>query len=188
MVRPDEPRRPRGQAPEVIEYYLGDGRARVETTIRNLLRLSNMTSDDERGGAKLHSPDQIVARLHAISSALNRDDPHFAYELQVTQSPVAPTPRERLVCSPGYETAQNNVTIHVIARYIHAVEDRPVTINLNIDPAELDETEAAALEKALNYGSVAETPLRDVRTDLPAGLGGDYETAKVWMGPSTHHR
>jgi hypothetical protein len=61
---------------------------------------------------------------------------------------------------------------------------RPVTFNLNIDPAELDETQAAALEKALTYGTVAEIPVHDVRTDLPAGLGGDHETAKVWMGPS----
>ena len=45
--------------PEVIEYYLGDGRARVEATIQSLLQLSNMTCEDERGQGKLLSPRAV---------------------------------------------------------------------------------------------------------------------------------
>jgi hypothetical protein len=69
----------------VIDYYLRDGKARLEAKVRDLQHLL------AEPGTPLRAAD-IAGRLEDLRTAINRDDPHYRYEFST--SATAPQVRQ----------------------------------------------------------------------------------------------
>ena len=76
--------------PQVIDYFFGGGRDRVAQRSRALqLAILDPTQP-------LMSMD-VAASLSVMMAALNRDDPHYRYDLMT--SPTPPTARSHLIAA-----------------------------------------------------------------------------------------
>jgi hypothetical protein len=69
---------------QVIDYYLRDGKARLEGRVRDLQHLL------AQPGTQLRAAD-VGGTLQDLRTAINRDDPHYRYEFST--SATAPTVR-----------------------------------------------------------------------------------------------
>ena len=74
--------------PSVIDYYLRDGKDRLQaalesltTVLRTVMRTGLRIEADEPKGAL--EPAEAVRTLAALHAALNEHDPHFAYDYSV---------------------------------------------------------------------------------------------------------
>lgn len=166
--------------PDVIDYYIDNGRRRLEESIALLRELAGITETPSTG---LVAPGELTSSLGALYRALNRDDPHYRYEFEVGERPPAVPPlRERpwLVASVTVGSDDVAVTHHVYARYQMATEDAPLPLKFNVQPGRFDEATAAAWDRALTYGTPVELPLgtvTDVEMELPGGLGAALSEA-----------
>lgn len=173
--------------PDVIEYYLGDGRVRLESAISQLRDLAGLT---QRPTGELLTPAEITSPLESVYAALNRDDPHFRYEFQVTETipPVA-----HMLDHPWLVASHSNlhdgvcVTHHIFARYLMATEDAPIALTFNVQSGRFDAATAEAWGRALQYGTDVQLPsgtVTDLHIEMPGGLGGTFSEAALWMSGS----
>jgi hypothetical protein len=170
--------------PQVIDYYLRDGKDRLEGSIVALRDLAQLPAS--RSGTALE-PADAVDRLRNLREALNRDDPHYRYDFEVTASEPILLDRPFLVASVVDATAGSYVTFHVYAKYRDAPEDRPIPVNFNIVRTNLSPEAAAAVEQMLQYGtpvSLLESAVTDVNIDMPGGLGIHGGSGSIWLGPA----
>lgn len=171
--------------PEVIDYHLRDGRGRVEQAITDLRTMVGLDRDT-RDGRRLE-PSEAEPALRAVVEALNRDDPHYRYELEITEGRPEPRDRELLVASAGRGGDGTNVTWHVFARFQGADEYRDVPLELAVDAAALDEAGRTAWDRFTTYGQ----PVRlegekvgEMSVDLPGGLGHTGPVSVLALGPA----
>ncbi len=168
---------------DVIDYYLRDGRTRLEDSIAQLRGLVGLEGASDPG--RLLLPADVDDPLRKMFLALNRDDPHFKYEYEVTDRPPPLANRPNLLASASRTENDVCVTVHIIARYELATADAPIAISFTIDPAAMDETTQAAWESALRYGTSVELGLGVVNyseVGLPAGLGWSGENVVIRVG------
>lgn len=163
--------------PHVVDYYLRDGRARIEQRYRDLLRTRDLIEAGDTGPR----PAEVREGLRLLLEALNRDDPHYLYTFEASHDrPPVGIDRTR----PGLVMAMSDcvpdrgcVTIRVFARHRHAVEERPITINFGVEPVSDAHLE---LQKAFDFGSTAELPegsVSKLTVDAPGGLGSTADVA-----------
>jgi transcriptional regulator with XRE-family HTH domain len=162
--------------PEVIDYYLRDGKDRLETTIRQLL---SVAGSDNQG-----IPAQSIESLNDLHRALNQFDPHFRYDFSVEALD------EDGVCSPAPLTPgtvavvqwRNNercVTYKIVARFNEATRERPVPGSMTL-VAPADSLKHEQIEDWAQFGTpLKDVPAKNVHWDLPGGFGGSYEDATV---------
>ena len=84
-------------APNIREYYLGDGIEKVSqilSQMTNLVGLRDLTADP----AKVE-PADAIGSLADLHSHINAADPHFNYDYQVTAEPPTITPGPGLIAS-----------------------------------------------------------------------------------------
>ncbi len=156
--------------PHVVDYYMRDGRSRIEQRYRDLLRMRDLIESSDVGPR----PSEISEGLRLLLEALNRDDPHYRYAFEV--SPDRPPiegeqARPRLVMAMTECQADRGcVTIRVFARHRHAVEERPITISFGVEPGS---DAYLQLQRAFDFGSTAELPdgsVINLAVSAPAGL------------------
>lgn len=163
--------------PHVVDYYLRDGRSRVEQRYRDLLQMRDLFDAAETGPR----PSDVTDGLRRLLEGLNRDDPHYHYAFEASHD-QPPTEVER--ARPGLVMAMTEcapeggcVTIRVFARHRHAVEERPITIAFGIEP----ESDAhLELQNTFSFGSTANLPhgsVSNLRVDAPGGLNAQAESA-----------
>lgn len=170
--------------PQVIDYYLRDGKDRLDGSIAALRDLAQLPAS--RSGTALE-PADTVDRLRNLREALNRDDPHYRYDFEVTADEPILIDRPFLVASVVDGTAGSYVTFHVYARYCDAPEDRPIPVNFTIVRTNLSPEAAEAVEQMLRYGtpvSLPESAVTDVNIDMPGGLGIHGGGGSIWLGPA----
>jgi hypothetical protein len=122
-----------------------------------------------------------------LSQALNRDDPHYRYDFEVTGSYPILIERPFLVTSVVEGVPDGFVTFHVYARYSDATEDRQIPIAFNIVRANLTPEALADFENMLHYGmpvSLPESAITDINIDMPAGLGIKGGSGSISLGPA----
>ncbi len=169
--------------PHVINYYLRDGKGRLERKVRALGELFIDTDS-------VILPIDALDRLGGIHEELNATDPHFRYDFSVTHALPDPVPRDGLIFSATHELSDHTfVTVEVFERYRGALEDRPVGGTLTFNLARLGEDAPALhqeLEAFFGYGRELEIPdgVLDVDSDAPGGLGGHLEGAGGRIGPA----
>jgi hypothetical protein len=179
----------------VIDYYLRDGKGRLEERVRDLQHLL------ARPGVPLRAVD-VGGTLEGLRTAINRADPHYRYEFST--SATAPQPLQEAISSqalqePGLVMISvwqiqdgGYLFIRVYARYPQALEDAPITGSMRIvvprgnrQPG-LDRFEDD-IQAFLDFGRGLELPhgaIQDVATRAPAGLSMEAHTAAGVLGPA----
>lgn len=171
--------------PEVVDYYVHNGAARVNELVADLSNLAGLARRDDAGNRI--EPDQAEAPLRRLHQSLNRDDPHFRYEFQVSDQPPPMIDRPMLVCSATNCGPDGCVTWHVFAKHADFHHDRPVPLNLTFRPERTTEQQRADWASAMTYGTDVELAGPGVVTadlDLPAGLGHSGELSLLRLGPA----
>jgi hypothetical protein len=170
----------------VLDYYLRDGKARLEGRVRDLQHLL------DQPGTPLRAAD-IGGKLEELRAAINRDDPHYRYEFST--SATAPTVRREpgLVMTRALQLADGGwLSIDVFARYPQATEDVPIGGSMQISiPADTSQGGSgslpADLQGFLDFGRGLELPegtIQDVVVRAPAGLAGEAPTGSAVLGPA----
>ncbi len=171
--------------PSVIDYYLRDGKDRLQaalesltTVLRTVMRTGLRAEADEPKGAL--EPAEAVRTLAALHATLNEHDPHFAYDYSVD------TVRPEVADQPGLVAAVQDgdgkrwVTIKVLARCAESLAERPVPLSILItaEPGSDLERDLEAFDK---YGTpfTAPTGTTDAEIALPGGLGGTVTGGSV---------
>ncbi len=169
--------------PDVVDYYLHDGRARLEEAHRDLMRvLDTRDAVGEPGEAAAASDG-----LGALYRSLNRHDPHYRYEFAVgdvanRDAYVPHEPPGTLVATAQVSSGETCVTWHVHARCDESLRERPVPVGLRFHVAESPDLREA-LRMFVEYGQPFEGPA-GVSVDLPGGLGVDHGSGNVRIGPT----
>ncbi|AEF43116.1 hypothetical protein AS9A_P20072 (plasmid) [Hoyosella subflava DQS3-9A1] len=168
--------------PDVVDYFVGNGRERAETA---LYRMATLLGAPGVGA----SPGASMERIQALADTLNACDPLYSYELQTAQTQEPPRRHAAgLVFSdirgnPGQWTA-----VHVFARMDESANLRPVTLNLTLT-AKAGTREHEKLEDFIEYGTpLVDADAIDIVSDAPGGLGGCYSRGQITSLPLTPHR
>lgn len=171
--------------PDVIDYYIHDGRERLQRSIVDLRALAGLSP----GSDQLVEPSDVTESLGKLYALLNRDDPHYRYEFEVTSTPPDPrhlVAKDGLVASVTQASADVAVTHHVFAKYAMATEDSPIPLTFNVAIADFDEETAKAWERSMRYGTEVALPygsVRDFHAELPGGLPGEAAVGGARLFP-----
>ena len=171
--------------PQVIDYYLRDGKDRLQDSIAALRDLAQLSVSAT--GAPLE-PKDVTKRLGNLRQALNRDDPHYRYDFEVTSDYPILSQRPHLVASAVEGVPDGYVTFHVYARYADATQDRPIPITFNISLAELTPEALEDVNNMLHYGmpvNLPESAVTDINIDMPGGLGLERGSGSISLGPAS---
>lgn len=173
--------------PDVIDYYLHDGKERLEAAVADLTKLVALggSVQDSTAGDKTLSPADVQPGLASLHRELNRYDPHYRYDFSVDATRPEIGSQPGLVFAAHFGDDELCITFKVFARFDEATEERPIPIRLtwNVDP---NSEEAEHLQQWIKFGTPFEAPLGSATLDLdlPGGLGGKVEGAGVVLGPS----
>ena len=170
--------------PDVVDYYVGNGRQRLETVVGQFTSAMGMKPNDGDG---LVSPSQLSDYLQSLAPVLDTD-PHFRYE--VSLGPMKPY----IVSEPGMILAMirsvdarndNAVTVRVFPRFAAALDCRPIPIEFAIR-AEPNSELKHELASFMKYGTSVSAPVGtvDIKMDMPGGLGGDASNAGLRIMPA----
>lgn len=180
--------------PEVVRYYLGDGRHELEQALADLRAISPLALSGQASGQLLTVQDLAEPFTAAVES-INRSDPHFRYELMVTKHPpfslTSPPPPQPdgldviAVVTEGREGRSGVVTILIFPRYAEALVDRPIRGNFTLPVDSSGSPVDAAAAAFLEFGAAGEFSVNHLTANLPGGLGTDAAYAVVQVGPAT---
>lgn len=166
--------------PDVIDYYLRDGKDRLEETVARLLSIAGLKNPAA-------SPACSIESLRELHEALNQFDPHFQYDFSVqglntdgTCPPLQVTPQT--IASVRLTENGRCVTYNISPLFNEALKERPVPGSMT-----LVATPGSPLQQQIddwaNYGApLQDVPVKNVSWDLPGGFGGSWEQARVTMG------
>ena len=171
--------------PSVIDYYLRDGKDRLQaalesltTVLRTTMRIGPQAGVGEPAGAL--EPAEAVRTLAALHDALNEHDPHFAYDYSVDTVRPEVADQPGLVAAVQESDGKRWVTIKVFARCAESLAERPVPLSIRItaEPGSDLERDLEAFDK---YGTpfTAPTGTTDAEITLPGGLGGTVTGGSV---------
>jgi hypothetical protein len=172
--------------PHVVDYYLRDGKARLEERVRDLQHLLTQP------GTPLRAVD-IGGKLEELRAAINRDDPHYRYEFST--SATAPTVRQEPgpVMTRAVQLADGGwLSIDVFTRYPQAAEDAPIGGSMElVIPADAKQAGSGSLhadvQAFLDFGRGLELPegtIQDLVVRAPAGLAGEAPSGSAVLGPA----
>jgi Zn-dependent peptidase ImmA (M78 family)/DNA-binding XRE family transcriptional regulator len=170
--------------PEVIDYYLQDGKERLSEVVQRFLSIAGLKNPVE-------SPSASAESLEEIHKALNEFDPHFYYDFSVESMgsdekcpPVLEVPR--LVSSVQMRNEDRCITFKIIARFNEATNERPIPGSMTLVAEPGTELEQQIQDWAKFGSPLQDVPARNVRWDLPGGFGDltASEEAVVNVPPS----
>jgi hypothetical protein len=170
--------------PYVIDYYLRDGKGRLLERVKTLTKL---LADPESPAR----PADVVDTLRRLHQELNAADPHYRYDISITNAPpTARAVQQGLIMSQTIGAGESFVTIDVIARFREALVDRPIGGSLSFvvqDPdSGIDLTEEVRLHTEYGRGlSLPEGALTKFTVDAPGGLGGEFGGGLGVLGPAS---
>ncbi|MDQ1249182.1 MAG: hypothetical protein QG597_3556 [Actinomycetota bacterium] len=167
--------------PEVIDYYLRDGKERVLAAVENLTALVSERAARQAGEAL--SAVDVQSDLVTIYRALNANDPFYTYEFAASDKLPSGSPSVGPTVVAIWAVEQDSVciTITIRARCRAALtEGPPIGAQFKIawpdDPAI-----GAQLQRFIDYGGPLSLPEGIVQgtVDMPGGLGGEVKDARL---------
>lgn len=185
--------------PSVIDYYLRDGRDRLQAALESLtavlrtsMRIGPAAAAAERpagSSAGPLQPAEAAGTLAALHDALNEHDPHFYYDYSVDSTRPEVPDQPGLVAAVQDGDGKRWVTFKVFARCAESLVERPVPLSLTItaDPGSELHRDIEAFDK---YGTPFTAPAgtADAKIDLPSGLGGTVTGGSVRLEPAASTR
>lgn len=168
----------------VIDYYLFDGKQRLQDALRDLLSALGSVE----AAADLTQPGNAYAGLRSIHAAVNAHDPQYRYDFSVDEVVPGELPpivnRPGLVASVTQRAGRRAVTFTIFARYTEATSDRPVPTRFRLT-AQPGTAEADALRDFVEYGiPLAGARVTAMHMDLPGGLGESSDEGTITLGPA----
>jgi hypothetical protein len=168
--------------PKVIDYYLHDGKDRLQAAMNNLtavIRGRQIREDDAPLG-----PTDVVSDLASIYEAINACDPFYHYDFAVSDRPPADQPdpdKPGLVAVSAVQQDAVWITIEIFATSLAALEESPISMRFNVAIPEDDDELRQQFQKFVDYGAPMTMPTGTVSgsLDLPGGLGGDVSGASL---------
>jgi hypothetical protein len=168
--------------PKVIDYYLRDGKDRLQEAMNGLasiIRGRQIREDDDA-----LRPTDVVSDLASIYQAINSCDPFYHYDFAVSDRPPADQPdpnKPGLVAVSAIQQGAVWVTIDILATSLAALEESPVGMRFNIAIPEDDDELREQFQKFVDYGAPMTMPVGTVSgsLDLPGGLGGELRGASL---------
>ncbi len=168
--------------PSVIDYYLRDGRDRLQAALESLtavlrtsMRIGPAAAAAEGpagSSAGPLQPAEAAGTLAALHAALNEHDPHFSYDYSVDSARPEVPDQPGLVAAVQDDDGERWVTFKVFARCAESLVERPVPLSLTItaDPGSELHRDIEAFDK---YGTPFTAPAgtAEAEIDLPGGLG-----------------
>jgi hypothetical protein len=177
--------------PDVIDYYLRDGKERLATLVGQLgdaIRLGFRLEGAAGTSGQPLTPREMETGLIGLYAALNAHDPHYRYSFSVdAQKPEVPI-EPFLVAAVQRTGNVACVTFRIYARFAEAAAERPVPIGVEFR-VPTDGPEAEALRGFNDFGApvTVEDPggeKIELSFDLPGGLGGAFRGGRVSLGPA----
>ncbi len=168
--------------PDVIDYYLRDGKERLEETVARLLSIAGLKNPAA-------SPAASIDSLRELHAALNQFDPHFQYDFLVqglNADGTYPPPQVTPTTIAGVRLTDNErcVTFNIIPRFNEALKERPVPGSMTL-AAMPGSPLHQQIDDWAKYGApLQDVPAKNVSWDLPGGFGGSWEDARVTVGAS----
>jgi hypothetical protein len=177
-----------GAYQDVIDYYLHNGRERLETLVGQLsevIRLGYMLGE---GGSRPLAPSEVQTGLLGLYAAINAHDPHYRYSFSVDAEFPEISPEPYLVAGFQKKTDVACVTFKIYAKYAEAPKDRPVPITVRLAfPSASAETEALQAFHDFGAPATVEDPEGNQiewNAELPGGLGGIFRGGRFTFGPA----
>lgn len=173
--------------PEVADYYLFDGKDRLQEVVRTLLNATGGSGGTE---SEPFRPSDAYPTLESLHEALNAFDPHYRFDFAVAtvrdgEEPARPAATPDLVAATISVSRGRAVTFLIFARFREATIERPVpgSFTPKLEPGS---AAARAWEEFLTYGiPVQELAVSQLLIDLPGGLGTEATDAFVNVGPAS---
>ena len=172
--------------PSVIDYYLRDGKGRLQAALESLttvLRTTMRTGPAQAGAGGPEGalePAEAMRTLAALHAVLNEHDPHFAYDYSVDTACPEFADQPGLVAAVQEGDGKRWVTIKVLARCAESLAERPVPLSIwiTVDPGSDLQRDIEAFDK---YGTPFTAPAgtTDAEIALPGGLGGTVTGGSV---------
>jgi hypothetical protein len=167
---------------DIIDYYLRDGKDRLEVTVKEFLAVVGLENTDI-------TPSGSVESIENLHDRLNKFDPHYRYDFSVaalgpdgSPPPVQMVPG--LVAAVRVGTGERFITYKIIARFHEAVNERPIPGSMKM-VAEAGSDLERQINDWVEFGTpLKNVPVKDVNWDLPGGFGGALGDAVVSIGPS----
>lgn len=156
----------------VVDYYFRDGKGALEQRLRDLRNAVEVMGPNP---APLR-PGELPEGLLRLYEAINREDPHFRYEFEVsaTSTSLADAQRPGCVMAHAVGTADGTFVItRVFARYPQATEDRPIPLTFSATFGPDDDGPREGLRRAFAYGADATLPdgtVGSLTIGAPGGL------------------
>lgn len=168
--------------PNVIDYYLRDGRERLQAHLDNLTNVLSGRLARQQDEPLIAA--DIYSDLTSIYKALNACDPFYKYSYQVSDKPPEPEHlpgEDNLVAAHAICQDSVWITVKVYARMLAALVERPITWRLQFALPEADQQLQEQFEKFVDYGAPLAMPPGTVSgmLNLPGGLGGDVSGASL---------
>ncbi|GAC1382480.1 MAG: hypothetical protein NVSMB48_13130 [Marmoricola sp.] len=168
--------------PDVTDYYLHGGAARIREAQAEVLTLMGLDNVDTAT-----STQDVTERVQRALGVLNHD-PHYRFEFRFGEGPwpTPPVDRPGLVLHAARGTVDGDkwITVDVIARCAASEDVEPITIKGRFE-AEPGTALAEAIQEFFEYGAplYAEDAFTGELT-APAGLGEELTSATVRVGAS----
>lgn len=166
------------EAPDIREYYIGDGMDRLRELFVQMSNLNGLTDLRNLADDPLAvKPSDVTRALADLHHHLNAADPHFDYDFEVTnESPALTVVPGRIASVVGRDDPNDPyVTWHVSTKYDTALEDRSIPGGYTVYPDRMTPEQRTAWARWHMYGTPVELEgdvVGDVHVDLPGGMGG----------------
>lgn len=182
--------------PDVVDYYLHDGKERLDRAIvalTDVLRLqlgvatAGQTTPATGPPASALQPAETIGGLAALHETLNKHDPHYRYDFSVDHERPSVPDAPGLVAAVQRGGDGRYITFKIFARFAESVLERPIPGSFTIT-AEPGSVLHRDVELFNRFGRPFETPAGSVtaEVDLPGGLGETIERGQLKIGmPST---
>src|SRR5664280_617560 len=168
--------------PDVVDYYLGNGKELLNQNIQALLTILRRRQDP--GDSRSLRPSDISGDLLSLDRALNSHDPHYRYEFRVSVDPPPLIEEPRLIAVQQERLDGRWTTYWLFCRYDDAISDRPPpTIQLRFAAEPGSELHQQLADMA-TYGTPLQAATASFSADLPGGLGGHFDEGAVTIGPA----
>lgn len=162
-------------APNIREYYLGDGLDRIREAMVQMGNLENLKS--LAADPLAITATDSTSSLADLHRNINEADPHFDYDYEVTAD------HPHLAAGPGRiaSVVSRNapgapyVTWHISTKYDTALEDRSIPGAYTVHQDRMSPEQRIAWDRWHDYGTPVELEgdvVDGFTVDLPSGLGG----------------
>lgn len=168
--------------PDVIDYYLRDGKDRLEAKLKEFLSLISPGATTE--------PAASQETLINIHKALNSLDPHFRYDFAIDGRtpgqdwPPIPNDTPGLLAAVRSTHGDSRITYKIFARFDDAVKYRPVPGKFTLVAEHGSELQARIEDWAKFGAPLDNVPARDIAVGLPGGFESTMETGFISLRPS----